>query len=337
MDALLISVVIPVYNGGAAFHQCLEALAQSYYPHWECIVVDDGSTDGSADVAASFGYHVLHTSHSRSGPAVARNLGARAAQGEILFFTDADVALHPNSLSIAAATLSGSPQVDACFGSYDDEPSDPGFLSQYKNLLHHYVHQRASTEASTFWSGCGAIRRDVFQAVGGYRETFAEPSIEDIELGYRLRKAGYHIRLEKRLQAKHLKRWTPGSLLRSDFFHRGIPWTRLIWQQRWFFNDLNLQRGDRLSVMILYLLLASLFVSVRWPRWVGLSALLAWLLLWLNLPLYRFFARKRGWRFALMTIPWHWFYYFYSGLAFVVGTAQYFVARFRSHPRFHVM
>ena len=81
-------------------------------------------------------------------------------------------------------------------------------VSQYRNLLHHFVHQEGNPEASTFWAGCGAVRRAAFDAVAGYDEArFRRPSIEDIELGYRLRRAGYRIRLDRDLQCTHLKRW----------------------------------------------------------------------------------------------------------------------------------
>src|SRR5262249_47747925 len=121
---------------------------------------------------------------------------------------------------------------DACFGSYDDAPAAPNFLSQYKNLLHHYVHQHAHILASTFWTGCGAMRRVVFLGLGGFDEqTYRLPSIEDIDLGYRLRRRGGEIRLLKEMRCAHLKRWTARSMLRSDIFERGIPWTMLLWRE----------------------------------------------------------------------------------------------------------
>ena len=77
-------------------------------------------------------------------------------------------------------------------------PRLQGVVSQYRNLLHHFVHQHGNSEASTFWAGCGAIRRSVFEEMGGFDEQrFPTPSIEDIELGYRLRQAGHRILLDK--------------------------------------------------------------------------------------------------------------------------------------------
>ena len=97
------------------------------------------------------------------------------------------------------------PRLDALIGSYDDEPASAGFASQYKNLLHHFVHQHGREEAATFWTGCGAIRREVFAAAGGFDESYTRPCIEDIELGHRLRQRGRRIVLDPALQVKHLK------------------------------------------------------------------------------------------------------------------------------------
>ena len=103
-------------------------------------------------------------------------------------------------------------------------------------------------EASTFWGACGAICRDVFLSLGGFDESYRQPSIEDIELGYRLKQAGYRIKLCKTLQVKHLKHWGVVSLLKADFFYRALAWTQLILRNGKLINDLNLQlssRGER--------------------------------------------------------------------------------------------
>ena len=97
MTSLSISVIIPVYNGGQDFYKCLASIKQSIRPPDELIVVSDGDTDGSWKVAKDFGANVLKLPVS-SGPARARNIGANMAQGDILFFMDADVTLHPNHL-----------------------------------------------------------------------------------------------------------------------------------------------------------------------------------------------------------------------------------------------
>jgi glycosyltransferase involved in cell wall biosynthesis len=320
----MISIVIPVHNGGANFRRCLLSLAEAVPAPGEVIVVADGDTDGSWRLAEEFGARVLRISTS-VGPARARNLGARLARGDILFFVDADVSICPDALNQIANAFRREPDLAAVIGSYDNAPGAPNFLSQYKNLLHHYVHQTAREEASTFWGACGAIRREIFLAMGGFDESYRQPSIEDIELGYRLKQARYRIRLCKTLQVKHLKHWGVVSLLKADFCCRALPWTELILRDRRFINDLNLQLSSRVSVILTYGLVSSLVGAWWLPGSLAIAGVMIVLLLVLNLPLYDFFQNKRGLWFAIRVIPWHWLYYFYSGLAFAIGIVRHFL------------
>ena len=228
------------------------------------IVVDDGSADDSADVAREFGASLLSTG-SQSGPAKARNLGAKEARGQILFFLDADVCVHEDTLERVENAFRADPELDAVIGSYDDKPGSEDFLSQYKNLMHSFVHQHGRQEASTFWSGCGAIRKAVFEEFGGFDESYHRPSIEDIELGYRLNQAGRKLELDRQIQVKHLKRWTFWGLVKTDIFQRGIPWTELILRDRHMPNDLNVHLSQRVSVALVFLLSGmSLFGALWW-------------------------------------------------------------------------
>jgi GT2 family glycosyltransferase len=313
-----ISVIIPVYMGGAQFERCIQSMVSTVPEPLEIIVVADGEGDGSWRCAEKLGAQILKTP-SNGGPARARNLGARAARGDILLFIDADILVPRDIFGLIAALFEENPGTVAAFGSYDDSPGESNFLSQYKNLLHHYVHQSGKEDASTFWAGCGAVRRDEFLRLGGFNEAYRRPCIEDIELGYRLKKAGHSITLAKSVQVKHLKRWDVSSLLRADFFYRALPWTELIMKEGPFINDLNLKLSSRLSVAILYLLLIGLAGAAIEPRIFFLLPFLIVILAGLNWGLYCFFVRKRGIAFTLAAIPWHWLYFFYSGLAFIIG------------------
>jgi hypothetical protein len=252
---LLISVVIPACNAEHYLSLCLEALRRSDGGDGEIIVVDDGSRDGTAEVARSFGATVLSTGR-RMGPAYARNLGAKAASGEILLFLDADVCVKQDTLRRIREDFGRDPQLDALIGSYDFEPSASDFISQYRNLMHSFVHQKGSERASTFWSGCGAIRRDVFLEHSGFSESYGRPAIEDIELGYRLIRSHRKILLDHDLLVKHLKQWTFLGLLKTDILDRGIPWTELILRDGTMPNDLNLQLSQRVSVALVFTLIA---------------------------------------------------------------------------------
>ena len=323
---LTVAVIVPVYNGGAKFRASLDSIRRAVPPPDELIVVGDGDTDGSSQYAAAFGISV-HRFPTPAGPGRARNLGASRAKSDILFFIDADVTVPENSIRLVREIFAQYAEVAAVMGSYDDQPNETNFLSQYRNLLHHYVHQNGREDASTFWGACGAIRRETFLAMGGFDETYTKPSIEDIELGYRLKKAGYTILLCKSLQVTHWKRWTVVSMIQVDFFQRALPWTQLIHRNRGFVNDLNIDISGRASVMLTFGLLGALLLSSWQPLLLVAAAIMGLTLFILNVRLYRFFMDKRGLRFALQTIPWHWCYFAYSGVAFAVGTLSHFIDR----------
>jgi glycosyltransferase involved in cell wall biosynthesis len=287
-----VSVVIPAFDAERYLEACLSDLDRSVVRPLEVIVVDDGSTDRTAEVARAHGAKVL-TTGGRHGPAAARNLGAREARGEILFFIDADVCVHPNTVRRVADSYAADPELDALIGSYDDRPGAPDFLSQYKNLMHCYTHQTGKREASTFWSGCGAVKRAVFLEHSGFETGYGRPAIEDIELGYRMRRAGRKIVLDRDLLVKHLKRWTFWNLVKTDVMDRGVPWTELILRDGNMPNDLNVQLSQRVSVALALLLVAMAGAGAIYYGGAFLTPLLALL----------FFVLSRYWADEADTDP----------------------------------
>lgn len=258
-----ISVVIPVRNGGADLDACLQSLARSTRKPDELIVVDDGSTDSSAATAERFGARVIPAGPGGRGPARARNLGARYATGSLICFFDADVCVRPDTIARIEHAFDEQRDLDAVIGSYDDTPAHTAFFSRYKNLQHCFVHHQGRRRASTFWTGCGAVRRDVFLAHEGFDTAYQRPCIEDIELGYRMARAGRQMLLDPSIQVTHLKCWTFPGLVRTDFFDRALPWTELILRDKNLPNDLNLKRSQRVSA-ILACLTALLAAASTW-------------------------------------------------------------------------
>jgi glycosyltransferase involved in cell wall biosynthesis len=302
------------------------------------IVVDDLSTDNTPEIVARYGARCLRT-EANIGPGGARNLGVQHARGEIVVFVDSDVVLPRNALALIATEFRRDPELAALFGSYDDAPAWNDFLSQYKNLMHHYVHQTSSEKAVTFWAGCGAVRKSIFQEFGGFNvEKYPDPSIEDIEFGYRLSMGGHRIRLNKQVQVKHLKKWTLRGLLRADIRLRAIPWSRLILETRNLPRDLNLTPGAQISSLLVgvLVLLLGLLPLAAWDvfPWVSAGTILlaagavVAVLLVLNRRVYSWFVGKRGVWFTAGAVLAHWAYYFYSGVAFAWCAASHLVRSF---------
>ena len=333
-----LAVVVPVRDGGRDFERCLRALRASDYPEEvELIVVDDGSIDGSAELAGTLGARVLR--HERPlGPAAARNAGALAATAPLLFFVDADVAVHGKTLRRAVDHMDADPGLAALFGSYDDNPAAPGTVSKFRNLLHHYVHQNGAfvghlRPAHTFWTGCGLIRRRVFLDSGGFDpHLYRRPAIEDIELGYRLSRSGWRIALAGDVQATHLKRWTFAGMVRTDILCRGVPWMLLIWRSGVREGDLNVGIGQRLSVVATGLMLVSAAIGAFFgpALWVAAGALGT--IVGLNARFYRFLARRRGVVFASACVGLHIVYFFCCGASVAIAALIRFGPRARVVP-----
>lgn len=315
-----ISVIVPVYNGGDDFKQCLKALAESSRKADQVIVVDDGSTDDIArSASAEHNFKYLRLSDGPMGPARARNKGASLTDADILVFIDADVVVHSNTLGGIENRFNSDQKIDVLFGSYDDSPAFQSTVSKYKNLLHHYVHQNSGEKATTFWAGCGAIRREAFEAVEGFDLGYQRPSIEDIELGMRLHESGHVIRLCREIQVKHLKKWTLAGMIKTDVFCRAIPWTRLLSQHNGLINDLNLRTEHRISAAAAITFTGSVILSpIHFPVFLAIALVAAASFFWLELPLIKFFKSRGGLLFTAKAIALHALYYLYASAAFVL-------------------
>ncbi len=325
-----ISVIMPVFNGAEFIVRSLPALIamRERGEILEVILVDDGSTDDSRRIAGELGARVV-SSGGRIGPGGARNQAASLARGDILWFVDADVVVHADAAAGLARGFS-DPGVVAVFGSYDSNPPARNFFSRYKNLVHHYYHQRARDEASTFWSGCGAVRRETFLAAGGFDvEHYKYPSIEDIELGHRLIKAGGRVRLLRDVQCTHLKVWRFGNLIHTEIFRRALPWSRLIIHSgEGIPDDLNVGMVEQLRAAIAVVLLLftlALLVGLLNPALYLLPLLLA---LYANREIAHFFYRNGGLLFACEALLFHQLYYLYSASAFAWVLLEQTTAKF---------
>ena len=312
-----ISVIMPVYNGGEVLPRSLPPLVAMLGAGeiTEIIVVDDGSTDASGEIAGSYGVQLLH-SGGRVGPGGARNVAAPSAIGDVLWFVDADVVVHDDAARVLLDAFSRTTAA-AVFGSYDDCPPARNFLSQYKNLVHRHYHSRAAGDAETFWAGCGAIRKEIFLAVDGFDAArYPYPSIEDIELGWRLRRRGLCITLLPALQGTHLKVWRFGNLVHTDIFRRALPWSRLIHGRAGLADALNIGAGERINAGLalgaLLTLAGAAATLVPWwvPAAFGAAIAVG------NRELFVFFYRARGALFAMRAVLFHQLYYVYSASTF---------------------
>jgi cellulose synthase/poly-beta-1,6-N-acetylglucosamine synthase-like glycosyltransferase len=275
-----ITAIVPATNRPFTLDSCLNAIQGASDVPDEVIVIEEPAA---------------------LGPAQARNLGAKGANGDVLVFVDADVAVHPDAFTRIRTHFAADPELVAVFGSYDDEPASPGLVSSFRNLLHHHVHHEGPGPATTFWAGLGAVRRDAFEASGGFDELrFPRPSVEDIDLGMRLAEAGGRIELDPSIQGTHLKEWTLVSMLRTDFASRGIPWVVLLLRHQAGASTLNLGWRHRLSAGACLVGLGALATRRRRLAVASAAALVG-----LNHSFYRLLLKKRGPRDAVLGVGLH--------------------------------
>lgn len=313
------SIVVPAHNAGSTIADCLKAIRGAHVSPPEVVVVDDGSTDNTAFIASEWGCRVVSLK-TKVGPAAARNRGVAETSSSWIVFFDADVVPHGDTLSRLMHHMDAG-QVDAVFGAYDDAPRDPRLVSQFRNLLHHYTHLTGARRASTFWAGCGAVRREAFLSAGGFDERYRTPSIEDIELGVRMVQQGARLLLDPTIQVCHLKRWTLFGMIRTDVVARAWPWAQLMLRRRHMPNDLNTRWSQRWSCVFAWcacLLLPAAFV------WSGVWAAVALLLMGvalLNRVFFAYLLRKRGTLFVMGTFPLYLLYLLYGSATLAAAIA----------------
>jgi GT2 family glycosyltransferase len=313
---------MPTIAWDDTFCLCVKAALAQLRPDDQALVVFDGVPPAPPGWLVDSGASVLSTGH-RQGPAAARNLAAAQARGDLLVFVDADVQLHPDSLNLIRRHFAADSGLTAVFGSYDDQPASSSLVSRFRNLLHHHTHSAHPGPATTFWAGLGAIRREAFQAVGGFNAAaYERPSIEDIDLGLRLSDAGSRILLDPSIQGTHHKRWTLRSMLVTDIRQRAIPWSRLLLERRELPATLNLTPSARLSAAASLMLFASAPVVLLLPG-LRVGALLTLcgslvLLLALNHSFHRLLVRRTGWLAASGGVLLHAFYLAYASVTFVL-------------------
>lgn len=324
------SVIIPARNAGYYLPICLAAAVRAAGDDKaEIIVVDDSSTDDSAAVAITFGVPVIRLADA-SGAAAARNAGAKVATGDVLIFIDADVEVRPDTFRRLLDSIAPGKEMSAVFGSYDSKPAARQMVSTFRNLLHHHTHQQGNARAATFWTGCGAIRRDAFESTGDFSDA-SMTCMEDIEYGYRLRDAGYSILLDPAIQCKHLKRWTLFNMVKTDLIRRSIPWVIMMLRRRRADADLNLSGKERASAVaalltVIFFTAAAVTLNI-WFTLAGLVMLA--MLVGLQRKFYTLLTKTRNVGFAAACVPLHLVYYFTAAIGAAAGLLIYFTLRCR--------
>jgi len=236
MTEPLCSIIIPNYNGEHLLPTCLDALRSQTYPHFEVIVVDDASTDGSV-VLLQREYpevQVLRLERN-SGLAAACNGGVTLASGEILVLLNTDTDAEPGWLAALVETLAQHPEAGSVASKmllFDQRDRLHTAGDAYgadgipRNRGVWEIDEGQYDQAVEVFSGCGgavAYRREAWDSVEGFDEDFFM-YLEDVDLGWRLQLAGYRALFAPQARVYHHLSATGGGVLASYYTGRNTIW-----------------------------------------------------------------------------------------------------------------
>ena len=199
---MTVSVIIPAYNASVTIERLLRALTVQEFPRpFEVIVVNDGSTDKTAEVVKAFP-NVKLVSQPNAGPAAARNTGAAYARGDLLCFTDADCVPHSDWIVMLVKGFERSGVAAVC-GSYG--------IANPESILARGIHAEILFRhcyllpdfPKVFGSYNFCIQKKVFDSLGGFNTTYRSASGEDNDLSYRVIAIGGRIYFERKALVDH--------------------------------------------------------------------------------------------------------------------------------------
>lgn len=216
----MLSVIIPAHNASRYLDRILLACAGFDKNVSEVIVVDDASSDDTAAIARRYGVRLVSLADNK-GPGYARNAGAKIAKGDILLFSDADIALPPDAVGIVNEFFARYAEADAFSGVYSIDRSERNILTKYRNLKERHEELSRPMISSACRSSILAMKKKVFDSVGGFSGKWMDHHCEDTVFCGILAQNNINIFINQEFEALHMKKYSIMSLLRQAFERTG--------------------------------------------------------------------------------------------------------------------
>lgn len=225
----LVTVVVPARNEADVLPECLEALRRQTYPHYEIVVVDNASSDATADVAQAYGCRVVR--EERVGVGAARQCGFAAAHGEIVASTDADTTVPPGWLTRIVGRFVEAPHVVGVYGTLLFGPGQGLFPAICGPLMRFFLRVNQGLRKPHFCGPNFAVRQEAFWKAGGFMANSVPYSVsEDVQLSLKLRRLGHVVfdpELRVHTSPRRLRHGTPAYL----WWH-ARNYVRVVWLGR---------------------------------------------------------------------------------------------------------
>jgi len=296
---MMISIVIPTFNAEGFIEGLLDSIFRQGIQDMEVIIVDDHSTDRTVEIAEGYPVKVIGLKEN-VGPARARNIGVREARGDVIFFLDSDVVVMDGTIKELKDYLEENPSINCVIGICTTEPLNDGFVPRYMAMFE-YIHLigRAGKGVSVFAPRCGAIRKDFFERIGGYNESYRGADVEDFELARRINRTDAII-LNERIRVRH--RFADFRQAVRNYFKRTVMWVHLFFKEKRLDNAGPTSPSNGVSAICAFLSLLSIFLTPFMQRASYVAVALLAVFLIVNRRWFVFMAKEAGPLFGIRAL-----------------------------------
>lgn len=298
----MISVIIPAYNNPQQVKKLLDSIRPEVVrdPNLEVIVVDDGSRgDSIRKVVEKSNFATYMKLRENRGPSAARNAGAKVARNNILLFLDSDVILNDDTLSRVKDKFNKDRSVSIFGGEYDIEPVNKTFPTRFKALMARSWVSKENN-ITLFVTRIGAIKKKVFNELGGFDESIKTASSEEWEFGRRLMDRGYTIYYDPAVTVRH--HFPSFKKEIGLLFHRAFMWVYVFKKYRRFDNHCTtpLQSVSQICGFLAVIFLLAALINIAF---IYLSLTFLALFILTNLRFFKLALKHDGLVFTLKSIP----------------------------------